>query len=217
MPKKPLIVERDVLAARRAGRTTVVVPPDALVTALARDAARDHGIEFVAPPPPQAAPDLPASPWPRTKRIALGADHGGFDYKIALSPFIESLGWTVQDVGTHSTDSVDYPDFAFAVAKAVGLGECDFGVMIDGVGVGSAMAANKLPGIRAAVGYNEFAAWNGRAHNDANVLTLGSRAMGVEVCKRVVQVFLETAFEGGRHGKRVDKITAVERQLLGLS
>lgn len=215
MPKKILIAEKDVRAALRAGQTTLVVPPGALVTALARDAARDHGLQFVQPPSPsEAVADRPQSPWPRTKRVALGSDHGGYGYKEILKPEIEKLGWTVADVGTFSTQPCDYPDFAFAVARQVALGEADFGVMIDGVGVGSAMAAGKLPGIRAAVGYIEFAAWNARAHNDANVLTLGSRTMGIEVCKRVVEVFLKTDFEGGRHAARVDKITAVEQLLL---
>ncbi len=149
-----------------------------------------------------------ASPAPRV--VAIGADHGGFDYKQELANHIEGLGWTILDVGTHSNARCDYPDFAFAVAHAVAIREATFGVMIDGAGPGSAIVANKVHGIRAACAYMEFAAFNARAHNDCNVLTLGSRAIGIEVCKRIVRVFLEVPFEGGRHLDRVNKIRDVE-------
>ncbi|MGB3544583.1 ribose 5-phosphate isomerase B, partial [Rubrivirga sp.] len=149
-----------------------------------------------------------------SKTLAVGCDHAGFDFKDALAEHARSLGWTVTDLGTTSTESVDYPDFAYAVARSVHLGRVEVGLMIDGVGVGSAMVANKVPGVRAAPCPNTFAAFNARAHNDANVLTLGSRTMGIEVCKRVLEEFLATDFEGGRHARRVDKITDVEARFL---
>ncbi len=209
---RPLISERAVIDAALAGMTELVVPTNALITSLARDAAKSKGIRFVEEvvgrneivvdaPPGQKAPP---------KTLALGCDHAGFDYKTQLETYAESLGWSITDVGTNSDQSVDYPDFAFAVARHVQRGTVRFGLMIDGVGVGSAIVANKLPGVRAALCPDVFSAYNARAHNDANVLTLGSRTMGIEACKRVLSEFLSTAFEGGRHERRVEKIRDVE-------
>ena len=130
--------------------------------------------------------------------------------KSDLISFLQEKGRIVLDLGTDSTKSCDYQDFAYAVSRTVVEGKAGIGIMIDGVGVGSSMVCNKVPGIRAACAYNEFAAWNARAHNNANILTLGSRSMGIEVVKRIVTTFLETDFEGGRHAKRVQKITDVE-------
>ena len=147
-------------------------------------------------------------------KIAIACDHGGFPLKAPLVAHAEALGWTVLDLGTSSTEAVDYPDFAYAVARAVQTGAVARGLMIDGVGVGSAMVANKVPGVRAALCPCVFSAFNARAHNDATVLTLGSRTMGVETCKRVLAEFLQTDFEGGRHARRVDKISDVEARYL---
>jgi ribose 5-phosphate isomerase B len=215
MPSRALITERTVLDAADAGRAELAVPEGALITALARDTARDRGVHLVpssaAPEPTPAAPASRGAP-PRT--LAVGCDHAGFEIKAALVAHAESLGWTVTDVGTDSAESVDYPDFAYAVGRLVHLGTTQAGLMIDGVGVGSAMVANKLPGVRAALCPDTFSAFNARAHNDANVLTLGSRTMGIEVCKRVLAEFLQTEFEGGRHARRVDKIRDVEARFL---
>ena len=220
MPRR-LVSERTVLDALDAGRNEVAVPAGALVTSLARDTARDRGIRLVpaaasgpatseAGARPEAAPRRDPPP----KTLAVGCDHAGFEIKAALVAHAEGLGWTVTDLGTDSPESVDYPDFAFAVARSVHLGAARFGLMIDGVGVGSAMVANKVPGVRAALCPDVFSAFNARAHNDANVLTLGSRTMGVETCKRVLAEFLAVAFEGGRHAKRVQKIADVEARFL---
>ena len=217
MPTRALITERTVLDAADAGLQRLAVPEGALVTALARDTARDRGVDLVPagddaslPSPTPSAP-APSAP-PRT--LAVGCDHAGFDIKDTLAEHARSLGWTVTDLGTNSAESVDYPDFAYAVGRSVHLGKTQFGLMIDGVGVGSAMVANKLPGVRAALCPDTFSAYNARAHNDANVITLGSRTMGVEVCKRVLAAFLETPFEGGRHARRVQKILDVEARFL---
>lgn len=214
MPR--LVSERTVLDALAAGQSALAVPEGALVTALARDTARDRGLQLVTGAGATAATpaDPPALPSAPAKTLAVGCDHAGFDVKDALAEHARSLGWTVTDVGTTSTDSVDYPDFAYAVARLVHLGRVAAGLMIDGVGVGSAMVCNKVPGVRAALCPSTFAAFNARAHNDANVLTLGSRTMGVEVCKRVLAEFLATDFEGGRHARRVDKISDVEARFL---
>ena len=214
MPR--LVSERTVLDALAAGQTALAVPEGALVTALARDTARDRGLALVTdagrPAPTPADPPARAEAPPKT--LALGCDHGGFDLKDALKAHAQSLGWTVTDVGTHSTESVDYPDFAYAVGRLVHLGRVERGLMLDGVGVGSAIVCNKVPGVRAALCPDVFSAFNARAHNDANVLTLGSRTMGVEVCKRVLAEFLETDFEGGRHARRVEKMMDVEARFL---
>ncbi|WP_412060909.1 ribose 5-phosphate isomerase B [Rubrivirga sp. IMCC45206] len=214
MPR--LVSERTVLDALAAGRATLAVPAGALITALARDTARDHGLAFVTDTgaPTSAPADPPRQPSAPAKTLAVACDHAGFDHKDALVAHARSLGWTVTDLGTDSTDSVDYPDFAYAVARLVHLGQVAHGLMIDGVGVGSAIVANKVPGVRAALCPSTFAAFNARAHNDANVLTLGSRTMGVEVSKRVLAEFLATDFEGGRHERRVQKILDVEARFL---
>ena len=212
MGKRPLITEAHVLEALQTGTSSLAVAPNALFTPLARDTAREHGLTFVIARPD--APSAPPSNRPRTHVVAMGSDHGGYGYKETLKPFIVEMGWHVLDVGTNSEKSCDYPDFAFAVARAVALSKADFGVMIDGAGLGSAMVCNKVPGIRAACAYNEFTAWNARAHNDANVLTLGSRTLGIEICKSTLKRFLATAFEGGRHTRRIDKIQDVEARFL---
>jgi len=214
MPR--LVSERTVLDALDAGQSRLAVPAGALVTALARDTARERGLTFVTDTgAPAATPtDPPARAEAPAKTLALGCDHAGFDLKDALAAHARSLGWAVTDLGTHSTDSVDYPDFAYAVARLVHLGHAARGLMIDGVGVGSAIVANKVPGVRAALCPDVFSAFNARAHNDANVLTLGSRTMGVEVGKRVLAEFLAVDFEGGRHQRRVQKILDVEARFL---
>ncbi|MGH9944516.1 MAG: ribose 5-phosphate isomerase B, partial [Pyrinomonadaceae bacterium] len=139
-------------------------------------------------------------------------DHGGYPLKEELKTFLAELGHRVRDFGTHSTDAVDYPDFAHAVARAVSEGEVDLGIVVDGAGVGSAMTANKVPGVRAAACYSAKVARNSREHNDANVLTLGSQMNTAEEVRDIVRVWLATEISEERHKKRVAKIEAVERQ-----
>ncbi len=143
-------------------------------------------------------------------KIALGADHAGFELKEKLALFLRSLGHDVEDLGTHSTKSVDYPDYAAAVGRAVAAGQADRGVVVCGTGVGVAIAANKVHGARAANCNDLFTARLARAHNNANVLTVGARIVAPELAEEIVQVFLETEWEGGRHGRRVDKIHDLE-------
>lgn len=217
MPKRPLLTERDLRRADTEGHRTLVIAPNTIVTALARDYARDHGItltERTVADEPTGAPAGPARREAPPRTLALGCDHAGFAIKAALAEHAQSLGWTVTDIGTDSDARCDYPDFAYAVARLVARGEVRFGLMIDGVGVGSAMVATKVPTVRAACCASEFAAFNARAHNDANVLTLGSRTSGIEVCKRILTTFLQTDFEGGRHAERVQKIIDVEARFL---
>ena len=145
------------------------------------------------------------------KRVALGSDHGGFDVKEKLKVYLKTLGYSVVDVGTDSTDSVDYPDFAVKVARKVASEECERGIMIDGAGIGSSMACNKVKGIRAALCYSVKTVINSREHNNANVLTLGGPLHSDEEFYEMVKIWLETRFAGGRHWRRVNKIMALER------
>jgi len=160
-------------------------------------------------PAPTAAPQSAAG-----GAVALGADHGGFALKQTLKDYLTELGYTVRDCGTHSTDPVDYPDLAYAVARLVGSGEAWRGIMVDGAGIGSAMAANKVPGVRAALCYDYSSAVNSREHNDANVLTLGAGLIGVALARQIVQTWLTTAYAGGRHQRRIDKLTEIEKRFL---
>ncbi len=149
---------------------------------------------------------------PRGKRVvAVGADHGGLPMKAQLKPLLAELGYEVLDVGTMTSEACDYPDFAVAVAKAVAEGRAWRGIMVDGAGIGSAMAANKIAGVRAALCYDMTTAGNAREHNDANVLTLGGTLIGQRLAGDIVRTFLATDFGGGRHQKRVDKINALDR------
>ena len=143
-------------------------------------------------------------------RIALGADHAGVTLKDDIRKFLDEKGLTYTDFGTEGTDSVDYPDFAARVARGVASGEFDRGLLFCGSGIGMAIAANKVPGVRAAPVVEEESARLSREHNDANVLSLGARLTSPEVARRLVTVFLETPFSGGRHQRRVDKITALD-------
>ena len=152
---------------------------------------------------------------PRQGRVALGADHGGFPLKENLKEFLPSIGWTPVDMGTHSTEAVDYPDYAVAVAQEVASGRCAFGIMVDGAGIGSCMAANKVPGVRAALCYDLSTANNAREHNDANLLTLGAGLIGSALAREIVRTFLSTSCTEPRHRRRVDKINALDRAGVG--
>jgi ribose 5-phosphate isomerase B len=147
-----------------------------------------------------------------SKHVAVGADHGGFKMKEELKALLNELGHRVQDFGTDSESAVDYPDFAHAVARAVADGVSDVGIVIDGAGVGSAMTANKVPGVRAAACYSVAVARNSREHNDANVLTLGSKTITNAEMREIVTAWLATEISEDRHRKRVAKIDAIQRQ-----
>ncbi len=159
---------------------------------------------------PQRSPDE-STPQVTTRRIALGADHGGYALKESLKPFLQKQGYLVDDCGTHSAESVDYPDFAYAVAKKVSDGEAWRGIIIDGAGIGSCMVANKVPGVRAAMCYDHATAVNSREHNKANVLTLGAGMIETDLAHQVVLTWLNTNFGGGRHARRVDKIDRLDK------
>lgn len=199
---KTVITETDVRGLPEGSRLRVA--EGARLTPLAADIVRERRIELVRRVPRRG---------PRAERIvAVGADHGGFPLKEELKVFLAELGHRARDFGTHSTDAVDYPDFAHAVARAVSEGEADLGICIDGAGVGSAMTANKVPGVRAAACYSVKVAVNSREHNGANVLTLGSGTITPDEMRDIVRAWLSADITEDRHKRRVAKIDAVERQ-----
>ena len=149
----------------------------------------------------------------KKRTIAVGSDHGGYDLKTTVIAYLQEMGHTVIDCGTHSKEAVDYPDFAFAVADKVRQGVACRGIVIDAAGIGSCMAANKVPGVRAAMCVDYATASNSREHNNANVLSLGAGLLGVNQVKLIIKTFLETDFGGGRHARRVDKITDIEKKV----
>jgi ribose 5-phosphate isomerase B len=144
-------------------------------------------------------------------RIAVGADHAGIDLKNHLAELLRGAGHEVEDLGTHTAESVDYPDFARKVAEHVAEGGAERGILVCGTGIGVAISANKVHGIRAANCNDLFTARMARAHNDANILTLGARVVGEGVAEETVKIFLATEFEAGRHQRRVDKISDLEQ------
>ena len=144
--------------------------------------------------------------------VALGADHAGWELKEALKAWLIDQGHQVLDFGTHSPDPVDYPDYAEQVAEAVTVAKVERGILVCGTGIGMAITANKVPGVRAAACSDLYTARMSREHNDTNVLALGGRLMGREMALEIVKAWIETGFAGGRHSGRVDKISAVERR-----
>ncbi len=191
------------------------IPPGAIITDLARELAQANQIKLIIAdsqlvPKLQLVNELAVNPI-----IAIGSDHGpSFPLKEALKPFLEELGYTTLDCGTFTPDSVDYPDIAYAVAKQVANETAWRGIIIDGAGIGSCMAANKVPGIRAALCYNQAMASNSREHNNANVLTLGAGMIGLNIARQIIDTWLKTDFGGGRHQRRVNKIEEIEQRFL---
>ncbi|HMD89566.1 MAG TPA: ribose 5-phosphate isomerase B [Anaerolineaceae bacterium] len=164
---------------------------------------------------PSVILDYPKSNVKIKSVVAIGADHGGFSLKESLKLFLIEIGYDVVDCGTFDKNPVDYPDFAFAVARSVVDGKAWRGIMIDGAGIGSCITANKVPGIRAAMCHDYATAVNSREHNNANMLTLGAGLIGENLAQQIVKTWLSTEFLGGRHARRVDKIQAIEKQYLG--
>lgn len=196
---KSFVTGEDVQDTPKGGE--IEVTPGAIVTPWARELAATRGIRIV-----------------RGRRarnatvVALGSDHGGFWVKEEIKKLLTQCGYRFIDHGTHSTDSVDYPDFAYAVAESVRAGEARLGICVDGAGIGSAMAATKVPGVRAATCHDVAAARNAREHNDANVLSLGAKFISGGRLAEVVETFLTTDCTEDRHLRRVGKITAIEER-----
>jgi ribose 5-phosphate isomerase B len=197
-----IITEADVHGLEEGAKLRIA--EEAKLTPLAADIVRERKIELIRRVPRRGSKTI--------KHIAVGADHGGYKMKEELKNFLNELGHQVRDFGTNSEDAVDYPDYAYAVAKAVSEGTVDVGIIIDGAGVGSAMTANKVSGVRAAACYSVAVAKNSREHNGANVLTLGSKTITSKEMREIVEAWLATDLTEERHKKRVDKIMAVEKQ-----
>ena len=144
--------------------------------------------------------------------LAIGSDHGGYELKEEVKKHLQEKGYEIKDFGTYSTESVDYPDFALPVAEAVASGECEKGILICSTGIGISISANKVNGIRAAVCSEPYTAEMTRRHNDANILCMGGKMIGVNMGLKITDTFLETEFEGGRHQRRVNKIADIEKK-----
>lgn len=189
------------------------MPSEREIRSLVAQVIEGLGIEpeAVAPAPTDTTETTASVTEPGGPKLAIGADHGGFALKERLGFKLKQAGYEVVDVGTHTSEAVDYPDFAHAVAARVAAGECQAGIIVDGAGIGSAMVANKVPGVRAALAYDISSARNSREHNHANVLTLGAGLIGDNLAWQIVENWLATPWGEGRHARRVDKITDVER------
>ena len=212
---KPLVTAADLERVPQNGELTVT--EDTLITPLAREEAERRGIKFrVASAREHESSSRESSgessPEKSALVVAIGADHGGFELKQQLKGHLRDWGYQVLDLGTGSAEAVDYPDFAEAVGNAVARGEAWLGIVLDGAGIGSSIAANKVPGVRAALCYDRATARNSREHNDANVLTLGAKLLAPEAAREIVALWLSTPFAGGRHQRRVDKIRSIEER-----
>lgn len=199
---KSLITEDDLRGLDHGARLRV--SENARFTPLAGDIIAERSIQLIRKTPRRAVTKI--------RTVAVGCDHGGYEFKELLKGFLGDFGINVRDFGTNSKDAVDYPDFAHAVARAVGEKKVEIGIIIDGAGIGSAMTANKVPNVRAAACYSTALARNSREHNGANVLTLGSGQNSFEEIKAIVEAFLTTELTEDRHRKRVGKIDAIDRE-----
>ncbi len=199
MPGPRIVAKEDILELKPG--TTLALAEGAIITPLAADLIAERGIRVV---------------WERRGglRIAVASDHAGYAMKGELKRFLRELDHMAVDLGTHDESPVDYPDFALAAALAVARGECDLAIVLDGAGIGSAIAANKVPGIRAAMCYDEATARNSREHNAANVLTLGARMIDSERMRSIVAAWLDARPRGNRHARRVRKIQEIEERYL---
>ncbi len=185
------------------------IPAGSIVTPSARELAASRGVRIIE----VAADQIVAIVAPE-RTIAIGADHGGFRLKQILKTLLDSLNLEIRDVGVHEEKPADYPDIALQVAELVASGAAARGIIIDGAGIGSSIAANKVPGIRAALCYDKASARNSREHNDSNVLTLGARLLTETQAEDVLRTWIATPFAGGRHQARVQKILDIERRYL---
>lgn len=199
--EKSLITENDLRGLATGAK--VLVGQTARFTPSAHDFINENKIEIIRRQSRRAAPKI--------KTVAVGADHGGYEFKEKLKDFLTAHGFQIRDFGTNSKEAVDYPDFAQAVARAVAAQTADVGIMIDGAGIGSAMAANKIKGVRAAACYSTALAKNSREHNGANLLTLGSSINSFDEIKEIVTVWLAAELTEERHRKRVEKIMSSEK------
>ena len=209
---KKLISESDIVKFLKEGGAVLPIGANDILTPGAKDRIKDSGIKIITKEEAEriASEDPGIIKTLISKSVAIGGDHTGFKLKSIIAKILTDKGFKVTDVGTFDEKSCDYPDFAYAVAKKVKERAVDWGVIIDATGNPSAITANKLKGIRAATCYNEFTARSAREHNNANILVLGAKAIGEETAKSILDAWLSTNFGGGRHQRRLDKITKIE-------
>ena len=209
---KKVITELDILELEKKGINVLVKTTDTLITPLALDRIKSSKIEILVKEESRITNfqlnDITST---SNNRIIIGSDHTGFKLKNILFKHLLEKGFQVEDAGTYDENSCDYPDFAKKVALSVASARSGYGILIDATGIPSAITANKIKGIRAATCYNSFSAKSSRAHNNANVLVLGSKTLGEESIKEIITVWLSTEFEGGRHQRRLDKISELEK------
>ncbi len=213
---KNLLTELDIAKLHKSGKTIIPIGNDDILTPLAKDKIKSLGMKIITKEEAERlySEDPNISSTVKEKRIAIGCDHTGFKVKNLLIKILSDKGFELIDVGTYDEQSCDYPDFAYAVASKVKEKKVDFGIVIDATGIPSAITANKVKGIRAATCYNEFSARSAREHNNANVLVIGAKSLGEETIKSILEVWLSTGFGGGRHQRRLNKITAIENNSL---
>jgi ribose 5-phosphate isomerase B len=204
---KKLITETEVLNLGREGKREIYIGSDTIITPLALDRMRSLGINLI-----RVTEKIEETAG--LIKIALGCDHTGVDAKNEIIKFLKEKSYKITDAGAYTKESCDYPDFAFLVAKAVVLKEADLGIIFDATGIPSAIAANKVPGIRAATLYDVASAKSAREHNDANVIVLGARTLDEVKIKSIIDAFLNSKYEGGRHQKRLDKIRSIEERFV---
>ncbi|MGI8495561.1 MAG: RpiB/LacA/LacB family sugar-phosphate isomerase [Pyrinomonadaceae bacterium] len=199
---KTVLIEEDLRGLENGAKLRIA--ENAKFTPLAEDIIREKQIQLIKKTERRGSA--------KVQSIAIACDHGGYEYKEQLKEYLAQSGFRVHDFGANSKDAVDYPDFAHAAARAVSEKSADIAIIIDGAGIGSAMTANKVPGVRAAACYSVQLAKNSREHNGANVLTLGSGQNSFDEIKEIVDAFLTSELTEDRHKKRVGKIEAIERQ-----
>lgn len=209
---KKVITERDILELEKKGTKVLVKTKDTIFTPLALDKIRSSKFTIIEKEISQTESTQLSNNTNSNlaRKLIIGSDHTGFRIKNILIKYLTEKAFTIFDAGTFDEKACDYPDFAKIVATRVASGEYNFGILIDASGIPSAIAANKIKGIRAATGYNTFSVKSSRAHNNSNVLVVGARALGEETIKLIVDEWLSTEFEGGRHQKRLDKISDIE-------
>jgi ribose 5-phosphate isomerase B len=211
---KKLITERDILDLEKQGIKILAKTKDTLITPLALDRISLSKFTIVEKEETDSGQINHSINSNHTfiKRIIIGSDHTGFRMKNTLLKYLAEKDYRITDAGTFDEKTCDYPDYAKIVAKSVSRGETDYGILIDATGIPSAIAANKIKGIRAATCYNTFSARSSRAHNNSNIIVVGAKALGDETIKIIVDEWLSTPFEGGRHQIRLDKITDIEKE-----
>jgi len=207
--KKKLVTEKEIIEFAKGGGRYFALAKNMVITPLAADRIKTLNIILTTEEEIKSKQEKNTVPF---KKIAIGGDHTGFKVKQSLIKFLKEKGMEVNDIGTYNEEPADYPVFAAKAAKLVQKGEADGAILIDATGIPSAITANKFKGIRAVTCYNEFSARSAREHNNANILVVGGVTLGEGTIKGIIEIFLTTAFAGGRHQKRLEIITQIESE-----